>query len=36
MTPEEHIQTMDEFVRDSQNIFTDGGMAVRQAARKMR
>ena len=25
MTPEEHIQTMDEFVRDSQNIFTDGG-----------
>ena len=25
MTPEEHIQTMDEFVRDSQRIFTDGG-----------
>ena len=25
MTPEEHIQTMDEFVRDSQGIITDGG-----------
>ena len=25
MTPEEHIQTMGEFVRDSQRIFTDGG-----------
>ena len=25
MTSEEHIQTMGEFVRDSQRIFTDGG-----------